>query len=101
MRRNIAIVRRHEVAGEHFHCCEEQQEHRRETKRLGPTSHLLHDATSHRMTVEALRQEGLRHPEGTMEHSLSTVWTYMFSNPLTTVHPSTDWYVILEFRYAG
>ena len=58
MRRNIAVVRRHEVAGEHFHCREEQQEHRRETKRLGPTSHLLHHAISDRMTVEALRHTG-------------------------------------------
>lgn len=44
MRRNIAIIRRHEVAGEHFHYREEQQEHRRETKRLGPSAHSLHHA---------------------------------------------------------
>ena len=99
MRRNIAIVRRHEVAGEHFHCCEEQQEHRRETKRLGPTSHLLHDAISHRIAVEALRQEGLRRPEQPWSARLSTVWTHDFQS-IDYCSPSADWYLILEFRYA-
>jgi hypothetical protein len=55
MRRNIAIVRRHEVAGEHFHCREEQQEHRCETKRLGPRTHSLHIATEFRNFTFAVR----------------------------------------------
>lgn len=59
--RDVAVRIRKKVAGKHFHCCKEHEEDCGEAERLGPESHLIHDATCGPSMRNLNNSQNLRH----------------------------------------